>query len=154
MPDGILTKLFFRHTFYIQSPTKGIRFFEQKKGACEMNKIKKSYRFSQETIDELQRMMKTYPDINSETRMLEKIVHEAYQRRFDDNEKYLSSAEFAKKINAMSREISQLLLIAGSHAEISMIRTIKDFDMNLIKLADEKVRERMKSRQEKQFWKN
>lgn len=119
-----------------------------------MNKIKKSYRFSQETIDELQRMMKTYPDINSETRMLEKIVHEAYQRRFDDNEKYLTSAELAKKINAMSREISQLLLIAGSHAEISMIRTIKDFDMNLIKLADEKVRERMKSRQEKQFWNN
>lgn len=119
-----------------------------------MNKIKKSYRFSQETIDELQRMMKTYPDINSETRMLEKIVHEAYQRRFDDNEKYLSSAEFAKKINAMSMEISEILLIVTSHAEFGFIEKLKDFDANLIKLADEKVRERMKSRQEKQFWKN
>ena len=52
----------------------------------------------------------------------------------------------------MSREISQLLLIAGSHAEISMIRTIKDFDMNLIKLADEKVRERMKRNMERRIF--
>ena len=81
-----------------------------------------------------------------------KIQEELNQRRVDDNEKYLSSAEFAKKINAMSREISQLLLIAGSHAEISMIRTIKDFDMNLIKLADEKVRERMKRNMERRIF--
>ena len=103
-------------------------------------------RISDEIQNELKEMLKDNPEIKSESALISMLIHEGYQRRYDEFENYISKEEFAKKINAMSREISQLLLIAGSHAEI---RTIKDFDMNLIKLADEKVRERMKRNMER-----
>lgn len=109
----------------------------------------KHIRISDEIQGELKEMLRDNPEIKSESALISMLIHEGYQRRYDEFENYISKEEFAKKINAMSREISQLLLIAGSHAEISMIRTIKDFDMNLIKLADEKVRERMKRNMER-----
>ncbi len=114
-----------------------------------MAKKGKLIRISDEIQNELKEMLKDNPEIKSESALISMLIHEGYQRRYDEFENYISKEEFAKKINAMSREISQLLLIAGSHAEISMIRTIKDFDMNLIKLADEKVRERMKRNMER-----
>ena len=49
----------------------------------------------------------------------------------------------------MSMEISEILLIVASHAEFGFVESLKDFDMNLIKLADGKVRERIKRRMEK-----
>ena len=114
-----------------------------------MAKKGKLIRISDEIQNELKEMLKDNPEIKSESALISMLIHEGYQRRYDEFENYINKEEFAKKINAMSREISQLLLIAGSHAEISMIRTIKDFDMNLIKLADEKVRERMKRNMER-----
>ena len=114
-----------------------------------MAKKGKLIRISDEIQNELKEMLKDNPEIKSESALISMLIHEGYQRRYDEFENYISKEEFAKKINAMSRKISQLLLIAGSHAEISMIRTIKDFDMNLIKLADEKVRERMKRNMER-----
>ena len=114
-----------------------------------MAKKGKLIRISDEIQNELKEMLKDNPEIKSESALISMLIHEGYQRRYDEFENYISKEEFARKINAMSREISQLLLIAGSHAEISMIRTIKDFDMNLIKLADEKVRERMKRNMER-----
>lgn len=114
-----------------------------------MVKHRKQIRISGKIQEELNQMLKDNPEIKSESALISMLIHEGYQRRYDEFENYISKEEFAKKINAMSREISQLLLIAGSHAEISMIRTIKDFDMNLIKLADEKVRERMKRNMER-----
>lgn len=114
-----------------------------------MVKHRKQIRISGKIQEELNQMLKDNPEIKSESALISMLIHEGFQRRYDEFENYISKEEFAKKINAMSREISQLLLIAGSHAEISMIRTIKDFDMNLIKLADEKVRERMKRNMER-----
>lgn len=117
-----------------------------------MVKHRKQIRISGKIQEELNQMLKDNPEIKSESGLISMLIHEGYQRRYDEFENYISKEEFAKKINAMSREISQLLLIAGSHAEISMIRTIKDFDMNLIKLADEKVRERMKRNMERRIF--
>lgn len=117
-----------------------------------MVKHRKQIRISGKIQQELNQMLKDNPEIKSESALISMLIHEGYQRRYDEFENYISKEEFAKKINAMSREISQLLLIAGSHAEISMIRTIKDFDMNLIKLADEKVRERMKRNMERRIF--
>lgn len=117
-----------------------------------MVKHRKQIRISGKIQEELNQMLKDNPEIKSESALISMLIHEGYQRRYDEFENYISKEEFAKKINAMSREISQLLLIAGSHAEISMIRTIKDFDMNLIKLADEKVRERMKRNVERRIF--
>lgn len=117
-----------------------------------MVKHRKQIRISGKIQEELNQMLKDNPEIKSESALISMLIHEGYQRRYDEFENYISKEEFAKKINAMSREISQLLLIAGSHAEISMIRTIKDFDMNLIKLADEKVRERMKRNMERRIF--
>ena len=114
-----------------------------------MAKKGKLISISDEIQNEFKEMLKYNPEIKSYSALISMLIHEGYQRRYDEFENYISKEEFAKKINAMSREISQLLLIAGSHAEISMIRTIKDFDMNLIKLADEKVRERMKRNMER-----
>ena len=117
-----------------------------------MVKNRKQIRISGKIQEELNQMLKDNPEIKSESALISMLIHEGFQRRYDEFENYISKEEFAKKINAMSREISQLLLIAGSHAEISMIRTIKDFDMNLIKLADEKVRERMKRNMERRIF--
>lgn len=117
-----------------------------------MVKHRKQIRISGKIQEELNQMLKDNPEIKSESALISMLIHEGFQRRYDEFENYISKEEFAKKINAMSREISQLLLIAGSHAEISMIRTIKDFDMNLIKLADEKVRERMKRNMERRIF--
>lgn len=117
-----------------------------------MVKHRKQIRISGKIQEELNQMLKDNPEIKSESALISMLIHEGFKRRYDEFENYISKEEFAKKINAMSREISQLLLIAGSHAEISMIRTIKDFDMNLIKLADEKVRERMKRNMERRIF--
>ena len=49
-------------------------------------------------------------------------------------------------------EISEILLIVTSHAEFGFIEKLKDFDAKLIKLADEKVRERMKRNMERRIF--
>lgn len=109
----------------------------------------KHIRISDEIQDELKEMLKDNPEIKSESALISMLIHEGYQRRYDEFENYVTKEEFAKKINAMSMEISQILLIVTSHAEFGFIEKLKDFDANLIKLADEKVRERMKRNMER-----
>lgn len=114
-----------------------------------MVKNRKQIRISDEIQDELKEMLKDNPEIKSESALISMLIHEGYQRRYDEFENYVTKEEFAKKINAMSMEISQILLIVTSHAEFGFIEKLKDFDANLIKLADEKVRERMKRNMER-----
>lgn len=114
-----------------------------------MVKNRKQIRISDEIQDELKEMLKDNPEIKSESALISMLIHEGYQRRYDEFENYISKEEFAKKINAMSMEISEILLIVASHAEFGFVESLKDFDMNLIKLADGKVRERIKRRMEK-----
>ena len=109
----------------------------------------KHIRISDEIQNELKEMLKDNPEIKSESALISMLIHEGYQRRYDEFENYVTKEEFAKKINAMSMEISQILLIVTSHAEFGFIEKLKDFDANLIKLADEKVRERMKRNMER-----
>ena len=109
----------------------------------------KHIRISDEIQDELKEMLKDNPEIKSESALISMLIHEGYQRRYDEFENYVTKEEFAKKINAMSMEISEILLIVTSHAEFGFIEKLKDFDANLIKLADEKVRERMKRNMER-----
>ena len=114
-----------------------------------MAKKGKLIRISDEIQNELKVMLKDNPGIKSESALISMLIHEGYQRRYDEFENYISKEEFAKKINAMSVEISEILLIVTSHAEFGFIEKLKDFDANLIKLADEKVRERMKRNMER-----
>lgn len=114
-----------------------------------MAKKGKLIRISDEIQNELKEMLKDNPEIKSESALISMLIHEGYQRRYDEFENYISKEEFAKKINAMSMEISEILLIVTSHAEFGFIEKLKDFDANLIKLADEKVRERMKRNMER-----
>lgn len=112
----------------------------------------KHIRISDEIQDELKEMLKDNPEIKSESALISMLIHEGYQRRYDEFENYVTKEEFAKKINAMSMEISQILLIVTSHAEFGFIEKLKDFDANLIKLANEKVRERMKRNMERRIF--
>ncbi|MFU2124128.1 hypothetical protein ACLRAD_11275 [Gallibacterium anatis] len=109
----------------------------------------KHIRISDEIQGELKEMLRDNPEIKSESALISKLIHEGYQRRYDEFENYVTKEEFAKKINAMSMEISEILLIVTSHAEFGFIEKLKDFDAKLIKLADEKVRERMKRNMER-----
>lgn len=108
----------------------------------------KHIRISEKIQEELQEMLKDNPEIKSESALISMLIHEGYQRRYDEFENYVTKEEFAKKINAMSMEISKILLIVGSHAEFNLIEQLKDFDMDLIKIADEKVKARIKRRLE------
>lgn len=114
-----------------------------------MVKNRKQIRISDEIQDELKEMLKDNPEIKSESALISMLIHEGYKRRYDEFEGYVTKEEFARKINAMSMEISEILLIVASHAEFGFVESLKDFDMNLIKLADAKVRERIKRRMEK-----
>lgn len=114
-----------------------------------MVKNRKQIRISDEIQDELKEMLKDNPEIKSESALISMLIHEGYKRRYDEFEGYITKEEFARKINAMSMEISEILLIVASHAEFGFVESLKDFDMNLIKLADGKVRERIKRRMEK-----
>lgn len=114
-----------------------------------MVKNRKQIRISDEIQDELKEMLKDNPEIKSESALISVLIHEGYKRRYDEFEGYVTKEEFARKINAMSMEISEILLIVASHAEFGFVESLKDFDMNLIKLADGKVRERIKRRMEK-----
>lgn len=117
-----------------------------------MVKNRKQIRISDEIQDELKEMLKDNPEIKSESALISMLIHEGYQRRYDEFENYISKEEFSKKINAMSMEISEILLIVTSHAEFGFIEKLKDFDAKLIKLADEKVRERMKRNMERRIF--
>lgn len=117
-----------------------------------MVKNRKQIRISDEIQDELKEMLRDNPEIKSESALISMLIHEGYKRRYDEFENYISKEEFAKKINAMSMEISEILLIVTSHAEFGFIEKLKDFDANLIKLADEKVRERMKRNMERRIF--
>lgn len=117
-----------------------------RKIAMAMNS--KHIRISEKIQEELQEMLKDNPEIKSEAALISMLIHEGYQRRYDEFENYVTKEEFAKKINAMSMEISKILLIVGSHAEFNLIEQLKDFDMDLIKIADEKVKARIKRRLE------
>lgn len=112
----------------------------------------KHIRISDEIQGELKEMLRDNPEIKSESALISMLIHEGYQRRYDEFENYISKEEFAKKINAMSLEISEILLIVTSHAEFGFIEKLKDFDAKLIKLADEKVRERMKRNMERRIF--
>ena len=112
----------------------------------------KHIRISDEIQGELKEMLRDNPEIKSESALISMLIHEGYQRRYDEFENYISKEEFSKKINAMSMEISEILLIVTSHAEFGFIEKLKDFDAKLIKLADEKVRERMKRNMERRIF--
>ena len=114
-----------------------------------MVKNRKQIRISEEIQNELKEMLRDNPEIKSESALISMLIHEGYKRRYDEFEGYVTKEEFARKINAMSMEISEILLIVTSHAEFGFIEKLKDFDANLIKLADEKVRERMKRNMER-----
>lgn len=114
-----------------------------------MAKKPKYIRISDEIQSELQEMLRDNPEIKSESALISMLIHEGYKRRYDEFENYVTKEEFAKKINAMSMEISKILLIVGSQAEFTMLDNLKDFDMNLLQIADDKVRERIKRRMEK-----
>lgn len=117
-----------------------------------MVKNRKQIRISDEIQDELKEMLRENPEIKSESALISMLIHEGYKRRYDEFEGYVTKEEFARKINAMSIEISEILLIVTSHAEFGFIEKLKDFDANLIKLADEKVRERMKRNMERRIF--
>ena len=71
----------------------------------------KHIRISDEIQDELKEMLKDNPEIKSESALISMLIHEGYQRRYDEFENYISKEEFTKKINAMSMEISEILLM-------------------------------------------
>ena len=76
-----------------------------------MVKNRKQIRISDEIQDELKEMLKDNPEIKSESALISMLIHEGYQRRYDEFENYISKEEFTKKINAMSMEISEILLM-------------------------------------------
>ena len=117
-----------------------------------MVKNRKQIRISEEIQNELKEMLRDKPEIKSESALISMLIHEGYKRRYDEFEGYVTKEEFARKINAMSMEISEILLIVTSHAEFGFIEKLKDFDANLIKLANEKVRERMKRNMERRIF--
>lgn len=117
-----------------------------------MVKNRKQIRISEEIQNELKEMLRDNPEIKSESALISMLIHEGYKRRYDEFEGYVTKEEFARKINAMSMEISEILLIVTSHAEFGFIEKLKDFDANLIKLANEKVRERMKRNMERRIF--
>lgn len=62
-----------------------------------MVKHRKQIRISGKIQEELNQMLKDNPEIKSESTLISMLIHEGYQRRYDEFENYISKEEFAKK---------------------------------------------------------